>query len=85
MNTVKQPCETCKKPKEMTMETRPFTKEEFDRVIPLLDKYGLTRQETDYIYNFYNRVFNEKRVPGCGKCFVNMARKLKIKYQNLYN
>jgi hypothetical protein len=85
MNTVKQPCQTCKEPKEMTIETRPFTKDEFDRVLPLLDKYGLTRQETDYIYNFYNRVFNEKKQPGCGKCFVNMAKRLKIKYTTLYN
>lgn len=84
MNTVKQPCETCKKPKEITMETRPYTKEEFDRVLPILDKYGLTRQETEYVYNFYNRVFNEKRQPGCGKCFVNMAKKLKIKYNTLF-
>jgi hypothetical protein len=84
MNTAKQPCETCKKPKEMTMETRPYTKEEFDRVLPILDKYGLTKQETEYVYNFYNRVFNEKKQPGCGKCFVNMAKKLKIKYNTLF-
>lgn len=85
MNTVKQPCQRCKKPKEMTMETRPYTKEEFERVLPLLDKYSLSSQEQNYIYNFYNRVFNENKQPGCGKCFVNMAKRLKIKYNSQYN
>jgi protein-arginine kinase activator protein McsA len=78
-------CESCKQPKEMTMETRPYTKEEFDRVLPMLDKYGLTRDEMNYIYNFNNRVFKQNKQPGCGKCFFYIARNLKNTYNKLYN
>jgi hypothetical protein len=81
---IKPPCETCKKPKEVLMEKELFTKEEFDKVMPLLDKFGITHGEMNYIYNFYNRVFGTNKQPGCGKCFVNNAKNLKARYRELY-
>ena len=86
-NTTKEkiPCETCKKPKEINLDTRPYTQEEFERVLPLLDKYGLTTQEMAYIYNFNNRVFKQNKQPGCGKCFFYIARNLKNTYNKLYS
>jgi hypothetical protein len=50
----------------------------------LLDKYGLTTIEMNYIYNFYNRVFGTNKQPGCGKCLVNNAKNLKSRYRELY-
>ena len=78
-------CEKCKKSGEVELKTQPYTEEEYRNILPLLDKYGLTNQETQYIYNFYNRVFNMKRSPGCGKCTVNVIKSLKNKYNELYN
>lgn len=77
-------CEKCKKSGEVEIKTRPYTDEEFHNIIPLLDKYNITPQERDYIYNFYNRVFGTNKVPGCGKCFVNICKNLKKKYSSLY-
>jgi hypothetical protein len=85
MKSVKEPCQTCKEPKEINLEFGQYTKEEYDNLLPLLDKYGLTSTETKYIYNFYNRVFKEKKQPGCGKCFIQIAKNLKNKYNTLYN
>ena len=81
---IKKPCEKCKKPKEVELKTEPFTKEEYDKVMPLLDKYGITPSEMQYIYNFYNRVFGTNKQPGCGKCFVNNAKNLRARYRELY-
>jgi hypothetical protein len=81
---IKTPCETCKKPKEVVMKNELYTKEEFDRIIGMLDKYGLGSVEINYIYNFYNRVFGTNKQPGCGKCFINNAKNLKARYRELY-
>lgn len=81
---IKKPCEKCKKPKEVELETKPYTKDEFDKVMPMLDKFGITPTEMNYIYNFYNRVFGTNKQPGCGKCFVNNAKNLRARYKELY-
>jgi hypothetical protein len=57
---------------------------EWDIIIPLLDKFRITPQEMQYIYNFYNRVFKDNRSPGCGKCFIRIAKNLKNRYRELY-
>lgn len=76
-------CNDCKKQKEITMELGLTTIEEWNRVIPMLDKYRLQREEIDYIYGFYNRVFKTKKTPGCGKCFVNIAKHLKNRWHEM--
>lgn len=57
---------------------------EWDIIIPLLDKFRITPQEMQYIYNFYNRIFKDHRSPGCGKCFIRIAKNLKNRYRELY-
>jgi len=84
MKVEKPPCKRCKKPKEVEIKTRPYTKEEFDTIMPMLDKFGLVPTDMQYIYNFYNRVFNTNKQPGCGKCFINIAKQLKARYREIY-
>ena len=81
--TEKEPCSSCKE-KEMNLEMPLYTQEEYDNVLTLCDKYSLPRKELEYVYNFYNRVFKEKKYPGCGKCFAIVVRNLKNKYKQLY-
>lgn len=76
-------CQECDKEKEIEVSFGLSTLKEWDTIIPMLDRYNLTRQEIQYIYGFYNREFKEKKVPGCGKCFVNIARNLKNRYKRL--
>jgi hypothetical protein len=76
-------CNDCKKEKEITMELGLTTIEEWNKIIPMLDKYGLSRDEINYIYGFYNRVFKTKKTPGCGKCFVNIAKHLKNRWNEI--
>lgn len=80
----KEPCENCKNKEEIKLELPLWKKEEWDYIIPLLDKYKISPQDMDLIYNFSNRIFKENKRPGCGKCFVNLARRLKIKHQQLF-
>jgi hypothetical protein len=80
---MKAECPKCKKSGNVELKTENWTFQELDDVIPLLDKYGLTREQTNYIYNLYNRIFKMNKQPGCGKCFVNIARQLKIKHSSM--
>lgn len=76
-------CTECDKEKEIQITFGLSTKEEWERIITMIDRYGLSRQEIDYVYGFYNREFKDKRSPGCGKCFVNICRNLKRKWERL--
>lgn len=76
-------CTNCPDNVETEISLPLFQDKEWDIVIPMLDKYGLKPQEMQYIYNFYNRIFKENRKPGCGKCFVNISRRLKIRWNEL--
>ena len=81
-----EPCDDCKeKNKEITLELPNYTFEELETIIPLLDKYGLTSTETQLIYNLHNRIFKTNKRPGCGKCFKQICKSLKIKYTELLN
>ena len=78
-------CGKCK-PKDITIsQIELYTKEEFDEIMPMLDRYSMTPQEIQYIYDFYNRVFGTSKRPGCGKCFINIAKHLKARYREKYN
>jgi hypothetical protein len=76
-------CEECEKEKEVQLSFGLSTREEWDKVMVLIKKYGLSRQEIDYIYGFYNRELKQKKTPGCGKCFVNVCKNLEKRYQTL--
>lgn len=78
-------CESCKKPKEVELNTQNFTKEEMDRFMSIADNYKFTPEEINWIYNLYNRVYKLSAQPGCGKCQKNVIRSLKNKYNGLYS
>ena len=67
-----------------TITTENYTRQEFDYFISISNNYRFGKEETDFIYNLYNRVFKEKKQPGCGKCFTNVIKSLKKKYDGLY-
>lgn len=58
-----------------------YTFEELEAAVPMLNKPSYTGDEQAYLYNLYNRVFNQNRQPGCGKCFVNVRKKLQARYE----
>jgi ribonucleotide reductase alpha subunit len=78
-------CEECDKEKEVQLSFGLSTREEWDKVMILIKKYGLSRDEINYIYGFYNRELKQKKSPGCGKCFVNVCKNLEKRYSTLIN
>ena len=78
-------CDTCDDEKEVELAFGLSTKTEWDNVMKLTTKYGLSREEINYIYGFYNREFKEKKSPGCGKCFFNICKNLEKRYKTLIN
>lgn len=76
-------CEECANSKEISLSFGLSTREEWDRIMVLIKKYGLSREEMDYIYGFYNRELKQKKSPGCGKCFYNICKNLEKRYQYL--
>ena len=78
-------CEECDKEKEVELSFGLSTREEWDKVMKLKLKYGLTRDEINYIYGFYNRELKQNKSPGCGKCFVNICKNLDKRYTTLTN
>jgi hypothetical protein len=78
-------CEDCEKEKEVEVSFGFTTKSEWENIMKLIKKYNITRQEQEYIYNFYNREFKENKRIGCGKCFVNVCKSLEkrwVKYNS---
>jgi hypothetical protein len=76
-------CEECDKEKEVQLSFGLSTREEWDRIMVLIKKYGLSRDEINYIYGFYNRELKQKKSPGCGKCFYNICKNLEKRYKTL--
>lgn len=76
-------CIECDKEKEIELSFGLSTRKEWDNVMKLTKKFGLSREEIDYIYGFYNRELKQNKRPGCGKCFVNVCKNLEKRYQAL--
>lgn len=76
-------CVECDKEKEVELSFGLSTRTEWDNVMKLIKKYGLSREEIDYIYGFYNRELKQNKRPGCGKCFVNLCKNLEKRYKAL--
>ncbi len=76
-------CESCKnKINELKLsDMGNYTFEELEQAHKLGDKSSYTPDEHAWFYNLYNRVFNQNKQPGCGKCFVNIRKQLSIRYQ----
>ena len=82
--STKEPCDTCKEPKELDVKLPKYTKEEMDLAMTLVNKYSLTGQEAEWLTNLNNRVLNDKKRAGCGKCLVQVKKNLTNAYQRLY-
>lgn len=76
-------CIECDKEKEIELSFGLSTREEWDNVMTLIKKYGLSRDEINYVYGFYNRELKQNKRPGCGKCFVNVCKNLEKRYKTL--
>ena len=76
-------CDECDKEKEVELSFGLSTKEEWDKIMILIKKFGLSRDEINYIYGFYNRELKQNKRPGCGKCFVNVCKNLEKRYKAL--
>lgn len=72
-------CHTCKSKRLPKMKL--YTFEELQTFYQNRDKYHYTQEEIAEIYNLYNRVFNDNKSPGCGKCFVNVRKKLTMQFE----
>jgi hypothetical protein len=81
----KPPCENCKNAKEHEVKFELFSKSEMDLAMTLVDKMTLTKQQQEFLVNLNNRVNNDNKRLGCGKCFTAVIRNLKNAYQRLYN
>jgi DNA-binding transcriptional regulator LsrR (DeoR family) len=77
----KQKCEECKKPKEVEIQTEPYTMEELELAMTLLNRFGLSREEVEWLVNLNNRALKDNKRAGCGKCVVQVKKNL----TNLYN
>jgi hypothetical protein len=82
--STKEPCETCKEPKEFEVALPKYTKEEMDLAMTLVNRYNLTRKEVEWLTNLNNRVLNDKKQAGCGKCLVQVKKNLTNAYARLY-
>lgn len=74
-------CESCKEPKIVSLDMGYYTPEELEIAYKISNKPNYTKEEIDWLYNLYNRVFSQSRKPGCGKCFVNIRKQLVEKYR----
>lgn len=59
-----------------------YTLDELEKAYLEGNKPTYTNEEIQWFYNLYNRVFNQQKKPGCGKCFVNIRKHLKNRYLN---
>jgi hypothetical protein len=76
-------CNTCKnKEQEVSLNNLPnYSMAELEKAYLMMDRPHYTGEESAWLYNLYNRVFRTNKQPGCGKCFVNVRRSLKARYE----
>lgn len=58
-----------------------YTFEELEKAYMDGNKSSYTAEEQAWFYNLYNRVFNQNKQPGCGKCFLNVRKNLTARYK----
>jgi hypothetical protein len=80
----KKPCKKCKKSSNVTLNTQPYTKEEMDKAMTMIGKYGLTPQDQAWLVNLNNRVLKDNKTTGCGKCMIQVQKNLRNAYNRLY-
>lgn len=58
-----------------------YTPDELKQAYEMGNKSSYTPDEQAWFYNLYNRVFNKNQQPGCGKCFMNVRKRLTERYK----
>jgi hypothetical protein len=81
----KEPCQTCKDKKEEQVKFNNWTKDEMDLAMTLIDRHNLTTEQQQWLVNLNNRVLNDNKRLGCGKCFTQVLKNLRNAYNRLYN
>jgi hypothetical protein len=80
----KEPCDTCKEPKVVNNPLLKYTKEEMDLAMTLVERRDITPQQMQWLIGLNNRVLNDKKQYGCGKCHIQVLKNLKNAYHRLY-
>jgi hypothetical protein len=84
--STKEPCESCKEPKEIEVALPKYTKEELERAVILCNQFRTTSQENQWLVNLNNRVNNDNKMnSGCGKCMVQVKKNIINAYKRLYS
>lgn len=81
--TEKEKCKDCKD-KEVKVSFPNYTREEMEQAMVLVNKFSLSREEVQWLTALNNRVNNDNKQVGCGKCFVQVKKNLTNAYQRLY-
>lgn len=84
-DSTKEPCDTCKEPKVVSQILPKYSKEEMDKAMGMVDKIRITPQEMQWLIGLNNRVLNDNKQYGCGKCHVQVLKNLKNAYNRLYS
>jgi hypothetical protein len=56
-----------------------------DKAMGMVDKIRITPQEMQWLIGLNNRVLNDNKQYGCGKCHVQVLKNLKNAYNRLYS
>jgi hypothetical protein len=78
--TEKAPCTDCK-PKEETIKTLPYTQEELELAMTLINKVTQTSDEMKWLISLNNRALRDKKQYGCGKCHVQVMKNIRNLYK----
>jgi hypothetical protein len=82
--TEKTPCTDCK-PKEETIKTLPYTQEELELAMTLINKVTQTADEMKWLISLNNRALRDKKQFGCGKCNVQVMKNIRNLYKRHMN
>ena len=80
----KEPCDNCKEPNVVENPLPKYTKEEMDLAMTLVDRRDITPQQMQWLIGLNNRVLNDKKQYGCGKCHIQVLKNLKNAHHRLY-
>jgi hypothetical protein len=78
--TDKEPCGDCK-PKEETIKTLPYTQEELEMAMIMIDQPKQTVEQMKWLISLNNRALKDKKQYGCGKCHVQVMKNIRNLYK----
>ena len=78
--TDKEPCTDCK-PKEETIKTLPYTEEELEMAMIMIDQPKQTVEQMKWLISLNNRALKDKKQYGCGKCHVQVMKNIRNLYK----